>query len=116
MGNMPVNETKITIGDITLWSRPWTDGKALLSANEGGLKLFLYEMHKRYPDHVQLLVDDDDFSKEDLKGCFSVITDSTVSVVFRPASGKFELYCYDNVNMTVHVWAFPKVDGGDQDE
>lgn len=72
---METKDTKITIGDLTFWTRPWGDGKAMLTANEPGTNRWLYNVHKEHPDVFEILQDDEDFCKEDLEGAFSIIVD-----------------------------------------
>lgn len=72
---METKDTKITIGDLTFWTRPWGDGKALLTANEAGTNRWLYNVHREHPDIFEILQDDEDFCSEDLEGTFSVIVD-----------------------------------------
>lgn len=68
-------DTKITIGQLTFWTRPWGDGKAMLTANEAGTNRFLYNVHREHPEIFEILQDDADFCSEDLDGTFSVIVD-----------------------------------------
>lgn len=68
-------DTKITIGQLTFWTRPWCDGKAMLTANEAGTNRFLYNVHREHPEIFEILQDDADFCAEDLDGTFSVIVD-----------------------------------------
>ena len=72
---METKDTKITIGDLTFWTRPWGDGKAMLTANEPGTNRWLYNVHKEHPDVFEILQDEEDFCKEDLEGTFSIIVD-----------------------------------------
>lgn len=72
---METKETKITIGELTFWTRPWGEGKAVLTANETSLNHWLYNVHKEHPDVFEILQDDEDFCEEDLEGTFSLIVD-----------------------------------------
>ena len=88
--NAVTNDTKITIGDVELWTRPFGQNKALISATEEGTKLYLYETHKKHPEHFEIFVDDEDFCKEDLEGAFSVIVDPEyVQMLIQPGTGRF---------------------------
>lgn len=72
---METKDTKITIGDVTLWTRPWGDGKAILTANEPETNRWLYKVHTEHPEYFEILQDDEDFCEEDLEGSFSLIVD-----------------------------------------
>ena len=83
---------KIVAGDIVIWTRPWANGKALITTSEEGLNQFFFHLHTQYPDHVELMVEDMDFCNEDLKGTFSVIVDPvTTAIEFVPGSGNFQI-------------------------
>ena len=87
---METKETKITIGDLTFWTRPWGEGKAVLTANETSLNHWLYNVHKEHPDVFEILQDDEDFCEEDMDGAFSVIVDpEVVTLQISPGEGKF---------------------------
>ena len=82
--------TKITVGDLELWTAPFGAKKATITAIEGGAKRVLLNLHKKLPDVFELLVDDEDFCEEDMDGAFSVIVDpEQVSMAIYPGEGKF---------------------------
>ena len=73
---MPNPYRKIEIGDLVLWSRPWSDGRALVTANEGGTNIFLYDFAKKHPDSCWLLEDEDEFTRNQVTdGAFSIVVD-----------------------------------------
>lgn len=80
-------DTKIEVGDVEFWTKPFGKDKAMITALEGGLKLFLLETHKKHPEYFELLTDD--FCEEDLEGAFSVIVDPTVvQLIIVPGCGR----------------------------
>lgn len=85
-----IKSTKITIGDAELWTAPFGAKKAAISANEGGMKKYLLNLHKKMPDVFELLVDEEDFNEEeDMDGTFTVIVDpEVVSMAFILGEGK----------------------------
>lgn len=81
---------RIEAGDISIWTGPWGKKKAVITAVEDGLKQFLYHLHLKYPDQIEIMVDDEDFSAEDLEGAFSIIVDpSEIEIVFIPGGEHF---------------------------
>ena len=79
---------KITIGDVELWTRPFGKDKAMITAVEGGAKLYLLNMHKDHPELFELLVDDSELCDQDMEGAFSVIVDpQKVQMIIIPGMG-----------------------------
>ena len=90
METMKNGATKIVIGDLELWTAPFGDKLATVTALEGGTKIILKRLHDKLPDVFQLMVDDEDFCEEDMEGAFSVIVDpEVVTLSVSPGSGKF---------------------------
>lgn len=80
---------KIVIGDVELWTRPFGKDKAMITAVEGGMKMYLLSMHTHHPDLFELMVEDAEFCEEDMHGAFSVIVDPEKTfMIIRPGSGK----------------------------
>lgn len=73
-----VKTTKITVNDLELWTAPFGQNKAIISAREEGMKIFLLKLHEKLPEDFELLVDDADFCEEDMEGTFSVIVDPEI--------------------------------------
>ena len=90
METRDIKATRITIGDAELWTAPFGENKAAISANEGGMKKYLLNLHKKMPDVFELLVDEEDFNEEeDMDGTFTVIVDpEVVSMAFILGEGK----------------------------
>lgn len=87
-----IKSVKITAEGVNIWTRPWANGKALITTSEEGLNQFFFHLHTQYPDHVELMVEDADFCNEDLKGAFSVVVDPVVTALeFKPGSGDFQI-------------------------
>lgn len=81
--------TKITIGQLELWTAPFGNGKATITATEKGTKMALLHLHQKHPEHFQTLVDDDELCTEDMEGAFSVIVDpELLYMVIRPGDGQ----------------------------
>ena len=90
METMKNGATKIVIGDLELWTAPFGEKLATVTALEGGTKIILKHLHEKLPDVFQLMVDDEDFCEEDMDGTFSVIVDpEVVTLSISPGSGKF---------------------------
>lgn len=84
-----VKTTKITVNDLELWTAPFGQNKAVIIAREEGMKIFLLKLHQKLPEDFELLVDDAEFSEEDMEGAFSVIVDpETVHMEIFAGSGK----------------------------
>ena len=82
--------TKITVGDLELWTAPFGENKATITAVEGGAKRLLLHLHQRLPDVFELFVDDEEFCAEDMDGAFSVIVDpEVVNLTITPGYGNF---------------------------
>lgn len=91
-GNGNQNDTRITVGTSRLWTSPWGNGKALISANGKSEKEFLYRAFARHPEHFETLVNTREFCEEDLEGTFSVIVDpEEVVLEIVPGSGLMQL-------------------------
>lgn len=87
---MKKKPTKITVGDLELWTAPFGTNKATITAVEGGAKVVLRNLHTKLPDVFELFVDDEDFCEEDMDGAFSVIVDpEVVTLQISPGEGKF---------------------------
>lgn len=85
-----INTTKITVGQLELWTAPFGEDKATITAIEAGTKKLLLHLHQKMPDVFELFVDDEDFCEEDLEGAFSVIVDpDVVSLSIIPGGGYF---------------------------
>lgn len=67
--------TRITVGDLELWTAPFGANKATITATEGGTKVLLMNLHRRLPEVFELMVDEADFCQDDMEGAFSVIVD-----------------------------------------
>ena len=81
--------TKITIGDLELWTAPFGENKATITAVEAGTKKALQILHQKMPESFELLVDESDFCEEDMEGPFSVIVDpEKVGITVYPGEGK----------------------------
>ncbi len=81
--------TKITVNDMELWTAPFGENRATITAVEEGMKIFLLKLHQKLPDDFQLMVDDADFCEEDMEGAFSVIVDpEAVRIEVFAGSGK----------------------------
>ena len=87
---MKKKPTRITVGDLELWTAPFGTNKATITAVEGGAKMVLLNLHKKLPDVFELFVDDEDFCEEDMDGAFSVIVDpEMVTLSISPGEAKF---------------------------
>lgn len=81
--------TKISVGQLELWTAPFGNGKATITATEKGTKMALLRMHRKNPERFQTMVDDDELCAEDMEGAFSVIVDpELVYMVIRPGDGQ----------------------------
>lgn len=89
MENTNKGATKIIIGDLELWTAPFGENKATITALEAGMKKVLLHMHQKMPETFELMVDDEDFCEEDMEGTFSVIVDpEKVCITCYPGAGK----------------------------
>lgn len=70
--------TKISVGQLELWTAPFGNVKATITATEEGTKLALMRMHLKNPERFQTMVDDDELCAEDMEGTFSVIVDPEI--------------------------------------
>ena len=85
-----INTTKITVGQLELWTAPFGEYKATITAIEAGTKKLLLHLHQKMPDVFELFVGDEDFCEEDMDGAFSVIVDpEVVTLSITPGEGKF---------------------------
>lgn len=85
-------DTPIFVGEHVLWTSPWANGKAIISANGQSEKEFLYRAFSKHPEHIETLVDLRDFCEEDLDGTFSVIVDpEEVVLEIVPGTGMMQL-------------------------
>ncbi len=83
-------DIKVVIGDVELWTRPFGEKKALVTATEGGTKLYLLRMHQKYPESFETFVGDEELCEEDLDGTFSVIVEpEKVNMIIEPGTGRF---------------------------
>lgn len=81
-------DTKITVGDYTLWTRPWGEKKAMITSNDLRLNCYLFKIHQNDPEHFEILMEPDEVCEKDLEGAFSVIVDpDLVQIVIYPGLG-----------------------------
>lgn len=81
---------KITVGQLELWTAPFGENKATITATDAEMKKVLLHLHQKLPDVFELMVDDEDFCKEDMDGAFSVIVDpEVVTLAISPGDGNF---------------------------
>lgn len=84
--------TKISVGQLELWTAPFGNGKATITATEKGTKMALLHLHQKKPDIFELLVEDEKFCEEDMEGAFSVIVDPELVIfAIRPGEGRFSI-------------------------
>lgn len=89
MENTNNGATKIIIGDLELWTAPFGEKKATISAVEEVAKKALILLHEKMPESFEVLVDEADFCEEDTEGVFSVIVDpEKVCITVYPGAGK----------------------------
>lgn len=82
-------DTKITIGGLTLWTRPWGEKKAMIISTDVRMNCYLYRIHKKDPEYLEILQDDEDICPEDLEGAFSLIVDpEAVQIIIYPGLGE----------------------------
>ena len=80
-------DKKITVEDHTFWTRPWVDGKAMITTNDVRLNCFLFKLHQKDPEYFEIMMDED-ICEEDLEGAFSVIVDpEAVQIIVYPGTG-----------------------------
>lgn len=80
-------DRRIKIGDVELWTGRWNEHKAFISCRNERIKAYLAGVARRYPDQVELMVNDEDFCQEDMDGTFTVIVDPTlVNIIVTPGS------------------------------
>jgi len=82
--------TRIRIGELELWTAPFGENRATITAVEAGTKKTLQLLHQKMPEVFELMVDEDEFCDEDMDGAFSVIVDpEQVALNIMPGSGRF---------------------------
>ena len=89
MEKMKDGATKIKVGKLELWTAPFGEKKATISAHDDGMKEVLLQLHQKMPNAFELMVDEADFCEEDIEGIFSLIVDpENVTINVIPGSGK----------------------------
>ena len=82
--------TRIRIGELELWTAPFGENRATITAVEAGTKKTLQLLHQKMPEVFELMVDEEEFCEEDMDGAFSVIVDpEQVALNIMPGSGRF---------------------------
>ena len=80
--------TRIAVGQVELWTAPFGEKRATITATEAGTKKVLLHLHQKLPDVIELMVDDEDFCEEDMEGAFSIIVDpEIVQISVIPGNG-----------------------------
>lgn len=88
MEKMNDGAIRIKVGKLELWTAPFGEKKATITARDEGAKEVLLKLHDSKPDAFELMVDEEDFCEEDMEGSFSVIVDpEIVTMNIIPGSG-----------------------------
>lgn len=69
--------TKLQLGDFVLWTKPWGEDKAVITATDPETIDLLLNLHIHHPDLFDTYVDDMLYA-EDLENTFSVIVDPDI--------------------------------------
>lgn len=70
-----VTMSRLQYDDTVIFLRDWADGKVLLTSADEDVKRTWRRINERQPKAVQMLVDRDDLTDEDMEGTVSVIMD-----------------------------------------